>query len=61
MQVAIGKRRTIVQNEGGTLRVLALNSSVNGLVTPVLQSQGLAFDEIAAHREIRLREIECVF
>ncbi len=60
MDGAVRIRRTVMQNEGLAVLVLFEHRLVDMLLLPLLQALRLGFGQVAAHREIRLREIHRV-
>ena len=59
MDIAIGKGRAVVQNEFFFARPRGLNFFVKP--GPFFQALRLARDEVGLHREVRARQIQCVF
>ena len=56
VEIAIGERRAIVENEGRSERVFLLNFLVEIDFLPVLDSSGFTLAEIGAHGEGRFRK-----
>ncbi len=61
VDVAIGERRAVVQDEFSGIRPGGLNLAVEIRSFPLYEAFWLAHDEIGPHREIGAREIECIF
>ena len=58
VNIAIGERRTVVQNESGLVRVLRLQARIQIHILPVLEHFGLALRQICAHCERRAGQIQ---
>ena len=61
MDVAIRIRRAIVQDEQRPAVRLGAQALVQLRVLPLPDPHGLAFGQVAAHRERRVRQIQCAF
>ena len=61
VDVAIGKRGTIVQNEKRIVFSRFLNLLVDFLSVPAGQNFRFPTGQVGLHRELRLRQIQCLF
>jgi hypothetical protein len=61
VDVAIGERRPVMQDKFIGVSAASLDFLVEFASFPLLQAFRLARDEVGSHREIRARQIECVF
>ena len=61
MNVAIGERRAVVQDEFFGTGAGGLDFLVEARCLPFFQTLRLARDEIGLHGEVRARQVQCVF
>ena len=58
VDVAVGERRTIMQDEGGLAGGACLNLAIQAVPLPVGDTGGLAFGQAGPHREVGHRQVE---